>query len=381
MRLIDRICGWREITVRGAGAKRFSDRILKVNIPAELLSDGEQTTVRVGRDAAKRLLSFARENGIDVTSGTVRGLPAFFASLLRRPGIVCGVILAVLFLVFARSRVWEVRIVGDGSTDEDTVREIVYAAGLRPGMKICDVYPERVSAACLGQEGVFSGVNVSLSGVVATVEWIGRHGEASIQSSGEGGVNLVASCDGVIVSVEPTCGTAFVVPGQTVHKGDLLISGVTPGGAVKASGRVMASVTQEFTVTEEKTKTVTRTAKRRIASVSIRMFGEEITAVGDGGDSVSVKEMVLPGGVVLPLSLRFGYAHTSVRESVYLTEAEVASIALRRLALTVREALAEGELRKQEIDGRFTASGYVATAKTEYLINIAEPLAFTARNE
>ena len=63
------------------------------------------------------------------------------------------------------------------------------------------------------------------------------------------------------------------------------------------------------------------------------------------------------------------------------SESETARSALRRLDWIVREALSEGELLKKEVSGSFSDSGYTATAKTEYLINIAEPLAFNAGNE
>ena len=381
LRLTDWLFGWREITADGDAAKFLTDLLLKENIPAEIRTDENATTVRVGRAAGKWILKALSENGINVRVGEIRGLPGLFRKTIKRPGAVCGVVLAVLLFAFARTRLWDVRIEGDGSVDEDAIREIVYAAGLRPGMKLREISPESVSSACLLREDVFSGINVTLSGVVAKVEWLGREQGDPIASPSSDGVNVVASCDGVIVSVEPTSGTAVVVPGQTVHKGDLLISGVTGGGAVRASGKVTATVTREFTATVPKAVTTNRIEKKNAVSLSFRMFGEELFSIGAGGDSVSEKEWTLPGGIVLPFSFRVGYLHKTVLENVELTEAEAAQNALRRLRWIVREALAEGELIREEISGGFDDAGYTATAKTEYLINIAKPLAFTVGNE
>ena len=353
MRLTDWLFGWREITADGDSAKFLTDLLLKENIPAEIRTDENATTVRVGRAAGKWILKALSENGINVRVGEIRGLPGLFRATMKRPGAVCGVVLAVLLFAFARTRLWDVRIEGDGSVDEDAIREIVYAAGLRPGMKLREISPESVSSACLLREA----------------------------SPSSDGVNVVASCDGVIVSVEPTSGTAVVVPGQTVHKGDLLISGVTGGGAVRASGKVTATVTREFTATVPKAVTTNRIEKKNAVSLSFRMFGEELFSIGAGGDSASEKEWTLPGGIVLPFSFRVGYLHKTVLENVELTEAEAAQNALRRLRWIVREALAEGELIREEISGGFDNAGYTATAKTEYLINIAKPLAFTVGNE
>ena len=382
MYLTDRLFGWREITAEGKTAKVLTDFLLKENIPAEIRVNGETATVRVGRAAGKKIVKELSEKGLSVCVGKLCGLPAVLRSVTARPGVVCGVVLAVLLFAFARTRVWDVRIEGDGTVDEDVIREIVYAAGLRPGVKLREISAEDVSSACLLHENVFSGVNVSVSGVVAKVEWIGRErGEPIELPTQDDGVNLVASCDGVIVSVEPTCGTAVVVPGQTVHKGDLLISGVTGGGVVRANGRVTANVTREFTVTAPKTVTTNTVAGKKAVSVSLRLFGEELFSFGAGGDSASEKELTLPGGIVLPFTIRVGYRHETVPLTKELTEAEAAQNALYRLRWTVREALAEGELIRQEITGGFSEDGYTATAKTEYLINIAKPLAFTVGNE
>ena len=382
MRLIDRLFGWREIKTEGEATKALTDLLLQNAIPAEIEEAGGAATVRLGRADGKRIVTALREKQIGVSVGRLCGFPALLQSLLRRPGILAGVLCALLFFLFARGRVWEIRIAGDGSLDEDVVRSILYTAGLRPGMPIRDFSPDGVATECLMRDDLFSGMTVSLSGVVANVEWFGRLGDASVPSGSEaGGVNLIASRDAVIVSVQPTCGTAAVSPGQTVHKGDLLISGVGKGGTVRASGVVLARVSEEFSVTAESVEVRRKIGKAKPVSLSLMLFGEKVLSLGRAGDTSSEKEWTLPGGIVLPFSLRVGYAHLVEEEVVSLSEKEAATRALRRLDWVVREALSEGELIKKEVSGDFSGEGYTATAKTEYLINIAEPLAFNARNE
>ena len=380
MRVIDRLFGWREITTVD-GTKRLTDYLLMESVPAEVTSDENGTAVRIGARDAKRVERYLTENGIAAHIGPIRGLPAFFRAAAVRPGILLALVAVAFLFFFARSRVWEVRITGDGSIDEDTVRAALYEAGLRPGMRKKDVSSDRISSVCLSNGELFSAVNLSFSGVVAVVEWIGRSGVGQTVTCDWHGVNLVASCDGVIVSVEPISGTAVVAPGQTVKKGDLLISGVIPGGTVRAAGKVMARVTESFTATAAKSETKQTTLKRRPVSFSFRTFGEEMFSIGGGGDTFAVREWTLPGGVVLPFSLRVGYARETVTETVERTEAETAEVAIRRLHWIIREALSEGELLKKEVAGAFDGSGYTATAKTEYLLNIAEPLAFNSKNE
>jgi len=382
VRLTDYLFGWREIRTTGTATKALTDFLLLRQIPAELLSENGTTTARIGRADAKRVLIHLSSLGFKAETGKVKGLPALLQGAVRRPGILIGVLLSVLFFFFARGRVWEVSITGDGSVDEDEVRSALYAAGLRPGMRIRDLSAGDVATNCLLCEDRFSGMNVSLSGVVARVEWYGRQGDGSVPSTEKGtGVNVVASCDGVIVSVQPTCGVAVVVPGQTVHKGDLLISGVTSGGTVRAAGTVTARVSDVFSATAGTTAVKSRIESTKAVAVSFRMFGETVFSLGSPEDSASVKEIVLPGGVSLPFSFRIGYRCNVRKETETLSESRAAEEALRRLNWLVREALCDGELLKKEITGRFTEEGYSATATVEYLINIGKPLAFTTGNE
>ena len=382
MRMIEALFGWRKITAEGETAKRLTDFILQAGIPAELISEGGVTVVRVGRAAAKKIRAYLSENGLSADFGRLSGAPSLLLSLLHRPGIVAGLIAAVFLLIVARGRVWQVTVSGDGTLDEDEVRSIIEEAGLYPGVKVRDVSPNEVATKCLGREDLFSGVTVSLSGVVAEVTWIGREeGEPTRTDDAGEGVNLIAASDGVIVSVQPTAGTAVVSPGQTVHKGDLLISGVTRGGAVRAAGSVTAKVRAEFCATVKAVEPKRTVTERRPVSVSFKLFGKELFSFGEGGDSSTEREITLPGGVKFPFSFRVGYAHTVAEEMVERSEAEAARLAHRRLNWIIREALAEGELLKSEVSGGFADGGYIATAKTEYLINIAKPLAFSARTE
>lgn len=382
MRAIDLLFGWREIAAEGEAAKRLTDYLLRDGIAADLFSEGDRTVVRVGRAAAKRIRAYLTENGHSAEFGRLRGAPSLALSLLRRPGIVAGVLAAVFLLIAARGRVWQVTVSGDGSLDEDEVRTVVEEAGLYPGKKVRAVTPNEVASKCLRREDLFSGVTVSISGVVAEVTWIGRAVDEPIRSDAAGeGANLVAASDGIVVAVQPTAGTAVVSPGQTVHKGDLLVSGVTRGGAVRAAGTVTARVTAEFRATVPVAETKRTVTKRRPVSFAFKLFGKELFSVGEGGDSAYESEPTLPGGVTLPFSFRVGYAHTVEEVSVERSEAEAARLAHRRLNWILREALSEGELLKSEVSGGFADGGYTATAKIDYLINIAKPLAFSARNE
>ena len=382
MRLIDFISGYSFFTLKGQAGRELTDYLYKNRLSAEIVPNGNGIRVRIGGRGRKAAYRFLIEKGFPFDDGKLLGLPGFFLSAVARPGIVLGVLLSVAFLLFARTRVWALRIEGDGTIDEDGVRDVLRVAGVSEGMAIRDLDLDAIESACVLRCDLFSSVKVSLDGVTAKVEWVGRKSGETVPVKSIGKkANLVAVSDGVIVSVLPSSGSACVVPGQTVHKGDLLISGVRDGGSVVASGTVIAKVVRTFSVTVPTVLTERKEKGRSACSFSLRLFDENLCSFGALGDCTDVIEWILPGGTAFPFSLRVGYRHDWEEETVVRSEGEVASLALKRLNWEMNAALSEGELLRKEIDGSFSGGAYTASATVEYLINIAQPLEFSVKNE
>ena len=128
------------------GASRISvksdDLILLLNVLLEL---GESySNIRMGDEIASVDLSYpaalkavrrCRENGIDTDSELYFGIPYLILCLLKRPGIIAGIVASIIVVSLAGSVVWDVRVECPDGISEVEVKEMLAAHGVYPGAR------------------------------------------------------------------------------------------------------------------------------------------------------------------------------------------------------------------------------------------------------
>lgn len=161
--------------------------------------------------------------------------------------------------------------------------------------------------------------------------------------------NLVAACDGQIVSVTAYGGKSEVHAGQIVRKGDVLVSGVIDSEAlgyrlVRARGEVIANVTKRFsastpleTVEKVTTGNVKTARKVKFFSKTAELF-KKTNISFEKYDTIEKTERLSLFGVRLP---------------VFVTTVTYAEFIERPLTLTEDEAreIAFAEAEKEMLDG------------------------------
>ena len=177
------------------------------------------------------------------------GLPFFLFSYRKRPGIFIGLALALGIIFLSGSVVWDIRVSGNTNVDTATVKRELAAAGFGLGSSVkTDV--DRISNSLLARSDKISWLSINMSGTVAYVQ---IREEAHFAQKDNSPCNLVAMRDGTIERIESSCGTVCVEVGQSVKKGEILVSGVRGGKSgnyslVQASGQVFAVVSRVFEV-------------------------------------------------------------------------------------------------------------------------------------
>ena len=110
------------------------------------------------RRAAQRL------RGLPLTECASGGLPVLLARLWRRPGLFCGVLLAVLLTVLSGLFVWEIEVTGNERLSTEEVRAELKALGVGRGSFLPSVdedalaislrlSDERISYAAINRRG------------------------------------------------------------------------------------------------------------------------------------------------------------------------------------------------------------------------------------
>ena len=155
-----------------------------------------------------------------------RGRDAMLRRLKQRSTMLAGMLTCLIVMSLALSRVWliDVELTGSRTASVLPIKQALDALGIRAGMAKADIDPALLEDALSAISPDFSFVGVRLQGVRLLVEVAPAVAAPEVYEL-DGGRDLVAACDGVVLSVNVLAGKACVAPGDTVVRGQVLIRG------------------------------------------------------------------------------------------------------------------------------------------------------------
>lgn len=231
--------------------------------------------------------------------------------LLRRRPLLIGSVAAWIVWYVLSAHVWFVVIEGTERVETESVLAVAKASGLMPGTRKENVDVDRVQRALLLGLDDLVWAGIELRGTRATVRVAERRLPDEIT---QGPGHIVAMRDGVIERISVIQGHAVVQPGDTVRRGQILISGLiepgSPGFSEKlatgelpyerAGGSVRAIVWHEG-VAEIKVGSEDRERIKRqvvdIATDLARSFLEAEQAQSIGDPVVSLEDDLETGSI------------------------------------------------------------------------------------
>lgn len=341
-------------------------------------------SVTVSRKGYRELCALESSDHFTPISVRRGGLPIRMRALLRRPGLLLGILLGLMLFLFCRGRIWEIKIVGDGSIDEDTIRAELAVHGLEEGMSIRALDAEKTASSYLNTDRRVSWMQIRREGVRAYVEWLPtKLGSDTVSHPSSVGANLVASHDAIIEDVRISDGTAVVKSGSVVKAGELLVSGIEASGISYAEGEVIGRVRESVSVFVPLVQTGNFISGEEYTGLRLTVFNLPLSfGYGDGAcDAVQKSAIWLFDRIRLPIYAEREVIYTTQEYEHTLSESAAVRLAQRRLAAELKSRLSSGELLSQKTSGSFSGDGYTLTAEIEYLINIAKTLEFSAENE
>ncbi len=350
------LCGYVVVKVKGSRLEGFLNRTAGIGVwDVERLTDG-MLIARMPAAKFRRTRHLSRRQGWQVYVVDRIGLPFVIARLVQRKALAVGAIAAVLALYVASGFIWFVRIESDVGIPDERILAVAAEAGLRPGVRSTGFDPQQVQLALLLGVDELSWAAVNLKGTVAVIE-LAERSTPSEELTRPG--DVVAQRDGIIEKIAVSRGHPLVKPGDTVRRGDILISGFIPpedpnhrrlldaekAPYVRADGVVTARVWYEGRGRVRLTALEEEPTGRQSWRLEVR-HGENGVTLGKGEDAftnaqVSQSEWKIPTFGPEPLSLTF----TRFRE-VRVTRTTLSEQEARRLAQEA--ALAELEARVPE---------------------------------
>lgn len=158
------------------------------------------------------------------------GLPFFLSNMCRRKLFVAGLVCCILFWCLASRFIWDIRIEGNFALTEDVLMDYLEEKGVHTAMKKSDLEIGALEQALREDYDVITWTSVQLRGTTLMIHI--KENEMPVydkrQEEQERGMDLVAEKEGVVTYIITRSGVPMVACGDSVQKGDVLVSGAVP---------------------------------------------------------------------------------------------------------------------------------------------------------
>ncbi len=259
------------------------------------------------------VLQCIEECGGEIKSENQKGLYLQALKYISRPGLLAGGIICILILYLSQLFIWEIRVVGNENIVDEEILYTLEYLGFSEGSIKSKANLDKIRNDFLLCENRISWIAINIKGNIAYAE-ISEREFPPEKTDKNSRVNIVASCDGVILRVDAYEGGKQVNEGETVSKGQLLISAFfdTKDGNVfftNARGSVLADTIHNFEVKLGKKTTIKNYTGRIKEEKSLKLLGYEIplhfdTAIGFSNyDKHISEENIEIFGTRLPVKL------------------------------------------------------------------------------
>lgn len=172
------------------------------------------------------LRNIKRKSGVKIKIISKNGLIFDVKKSKKRRGLILGVVFSVIFMLLMNMFVWEIETSGSHELSDEVILSTVKEAGLDYGTftPLFDSEDAAHNAINLF-DGKVLWLAINIKGSKATIEVrdLNKPDEKDIKTEPS---NLIANFDGTLIQTETYSGVQNAFPGETVTKGQLLISGI-----------------------------------------------------------------------------------------------------------------------------------------------------------
>ncbi len=220
----------------------------------------------------KKLPKLLKKSGVKLHILSKKGFPFFMKKYNKRFGVFAGIITFFLVLQFMASFVWVIDVVGNENVEKSEIISICEELGIKIGVRSSSIDTKNIVQDLLLKTDKLSWASFNIEGCKLTVnvtEITPKTQDNSVAT------NLKAKADGIIKKIDVTSGNCVVSVGDTVKKGDLLVSGIIENmnetKFVHSIGSILAQTDEEFLLEEPFIKEIEyptgKVKKRRVLEI------------------------------------------------------------------------------------------------------------------
>lgn len=233
----------------------------------------------------------------------------------KRPILAVSILLLLFLTLWIPGRVLFVQVEGNSQVSSQLIMQCAEASGIRFGQKVESVRSEKAKNSLLQAIPQLSWVGINTRGCVATISVSERQVAEQREEDPVSVSSLVSSRDAQITSITVTAGNPLCKPGDTVTKGQVLISGFTDCGiklqATQASGDVFGNTAYEKQLVFPNIYQRKREVFKKYRNIFLQIGKKEIKIWKGSGISGTICDkmyknhyLTLPGGFILPMGLK-----------------------------------------------------------------------------
>lgn len=319
------------------------------------------------------------------------GLWFLLRNLAARSGILFA--LAVCFLLDAlfSNTVWRIDIVGNETITDREIRETLYSFGIYEGCRKSDVDIRQLTIDYMLTDERMSFMHLNINGTTAVAEISERAEPPKRETDKKAVGNIVAKCDGVISRIDVYSGGKEVENGQSVVKGQLLISSFFETRNVGfllrcAKGTVFAETAPVFEMKIPK-KAYRPSEEKEYKKRGLRMLNYRLPI--DGGNIIldgknaflktENKKLTLFGIIDLPMSLEIRRYTVRDSEEYERSFEEAEKIYEKAVENHKNEFLKDARILSEETETREEDDSFVFITRFSCIENIGLDKPFEIR--
>lgn len=254
IRLWHYLKGYVIIIVNGRSVETFINICTRRQILLWDMERVDQSSVRMKMSIRgfKNARSAARKSRCRVRIRGKKGLPFLLGKYKKRKGFILGLIVFALLIYLMTSIVWSIDITGNYHVKADVLMEQMNEIGIFRGASKRTLDPKYLADILRLKNKELSWVGVEIKGtrlLITVKEGVETPNIIPLEQP----CNVVAKNDGIIISIIAKNGLASVKEGDTVKRGQVLISGSLESlypefgsKQVHAMGEVMARTWYEI---------------------------------------------------------------------------------------------------------------------------------------
>lgn len=238
---IQYIKGYVSIKVWGYSTERFLNLCGNHDILVwDIENHGDYYTMKVSVKGFFALKTLLKKTGTRASVLERYGLPFFVPRIKRRKIFVIGLVVCLLFWMLTTRFIWDIKITGNYSLTEDILMDYLNNQNVHTAMKKSDLQIEELERNLREEYDIITWASLKVDGTTLIIQIrenempeydtaVGNEQDGAYPDDDmRSGKDIVATKDGTIVYMITRKGVPQVALGDSVEKGQLLVSGAVP---------------------------------------------------------------------------------------------------------------------------------------------------------